>query len=401
VLNQSNRIERHLRNQYLRHLPEGSGVFNPLVGQVHLTEQIIEVAEILTAGTNHRDVLARFLLREEADWDVVDGFSIGDEAADQFDSLPDRLAEQADQYRLLTPEALAFVVGDLFSSESDRNVYLTQTGLIEICGFWGLKDVQQVRIAAALKAIGRPATKAEIGEVAGLTESQVVSQTSVLPNVVRADMIRWGFEEWVDDVYDGIAGEIEQRIDQHNDEVPLDTLIAEIQQFGVTERSIRMYVETDAYLNVDGMVRRNPTNYKPRPISQRNDVVWNGESCGQRLQLEDRHFNGYSLLVSFDVAYRNGIRPLDSLLVPFEGSEGVEASIIWRPINTARTVDVGRLSGALKHAGFVPGDSVVIYATPDAVSVVGGSDNAQTGEESESSGLADFLSLFEGDGDVD
>jgi hypothetical protein len=162
-----------------------------------------------------------------------------------------------------------------------------------------------------------------------------------------------------------------------------------------------MYVETDAYLNVDGMVRRNPTNYKPRPISQRNDVVWNGESCGQRLQLEDRHFNGYSLLVSFDVAYRNGIRPLDSLLVPFEGSEGVEASIIWRPINTARTVDVGRLSGALKHAGFVPGDSVVIYATPDAVSVVGGSDNAQTGEESESSGLADFLSLFEGDGDVD
>jgi hypothetical protein len=367
---------------------------------VHPTERLITAAKVLTAGSANRKLLAKLLLKFEADWTRDGDYSIGEQAADEFASLKDRLAERADENLLLTEEEVEEAVCDLFTSESDRDTFLTKSGLIQACGSWALRDNQQVRIAAALRTIGRPATKAEIGELVGLSERQVAASATLTPGVVRADMTRWGFEEWVDDVYDGIVGEIEQRLDENNGELRYDALIAELEQFGLKKSSIKTYLQTDAYLwdRDTGVVRRNPTNYKPRLLANRKDVVWDNELsgdelCGQRIVLTEQNFKGFSLLVGFEIAYENGLRPNDKLVVPFEGSNGLEVSVIWRPTTPTRTMDVGRVADPLTAAGFSPGDTVLVFATPEYVRVVAGDAPLQSAEADGSGGNGGLIGL--------
>lgn len=367
-----------------------SGVFDQLAHQVHPSARLVTAAKVLTAGSVNRGLAAKFLLRFEADWETDGDYSIGAQATDRFRSLHDRLAEHADENRLLTNEAVETAVGDLFSSEPVRNTFLEKSGLIQICGFWGLADVQEVHIAAALRTIGRPATKAEIGELAGLTEDQVSSKASDTPNVVRADKTRWGFAEWVDDVYDGIVGEIEQRIDEHGGSVSLSLLIEELRQFGTREASVRTYASTDRFTIENGIVSRNETGYRPRPPHEREGAVrvdraedGTADVWGQRVSLEDRHFNGYSLKVGFDLAFANGVRPEDSLLVPVLGYEPCEASVIWRTHDVTRGVDVGRISDLLSEAGFEPGDQLIVVASNHSVRLVEETDIPAAVRESE------------------
>ena len=365
-----------------------SGVFDQLASQVHRSDRLVTAAKVLTAGCSNSELAAKLLFKFEADWATDGDYSIGNRAADEFASLKDRLVEHADENRLLTEEAVEEVVGDLFTSESARDAQLTKYGLIQICGFWGLRDVSQVRIAAALRTIGRPATKAEIGELAGLTELQVSSSTASTPGVVRADMTRWGFEEWVDDVYDGIVGEIEQRIDEHGGSVSLSLLIEELKQFGAEENSIRAYAKTDRFKLDNGIVSRNEAGYRPRPPHQRSGAArvdqtedGSGGGWGQRVSLEDRHFKGYSLKVGFDLAFANGVRPDDSLLVPVLGHEPCEASVIWRTHDVTRSVDVGRISELLSELGHEAGDQLVVVAARDFVRLVRGAEIPATVHE--------------------
>jgi hypothetical protein len=365
-----------------------SGVFDQLASQVHRSDRLVTAAKVLTTGCSNSELVAKLLLRFEANWAKDDDYLIGDQASDQFASLKDRLAEHADKNRLLTEEAVEEVVGDLFTSESARDIQLTKFGLIQICGFWGLRDVLQVRIAAALRTIGRPATKAEIGELAGLTESQVGASASSTPGVVRADMTRWGFEEWIDDVYDGIVGEIEQRINEHGGSVSLSLLIEELKRFGAEESSIRAYAKTERFNLENGIVSRNEAGYRPRPPHQRSGAArvdqtedGSGGGWGQRVSLEDRHFNGYSLKVGFDLAFANGVRPDDSLLVPVLGHEPCEASVIWRTHDVTRSVDVGRISKLLSELGHEAGDQLVVVAARDFVRLVRGAEIPATMHE--------------------
>jgi hypothetical protein len=391
-----------------------SGVFDQLASQVHRSDRLVTAAKVLTAGCSNRELAAKLLLRFEANWARDNDYLIGDQASNQFSSLKDRLVEHADKNRLLTEEAVEEVVGDLFTSESARDIQLTKFGLIQICGFWGLRDVRQVRIAAALRTIGRSATKAEIGELVGLTESQVSASAGLTPGVVRADMTRWGFEEWVDDVYDGIVGEIEQRINAHDGSVALSLLIEELKQFGVAESSVRAYSSTDRFTVENGIVSRSETGYRPRQPHERLGAVrvdriddQPGSEWGQMNKLEDRHFAGFSLKVSFDLVFHNGVRPDDSLVVPVVGSTPAEASVIWRTHDMTRSVDVGRVSDTLTKLGFKIGDEVVVVATKDYVRLlkpsevpgleVPGPDDEGSGSE-ESSGHGGIHDLFRNSG---
>jgi hypothetical protein len=384
-----------------------SGVFDKLANQVHRSDRLVTAAKVLTAGCSNSELVAKLLLWFEANWAADGDYSIGDQASDEFASLKDRLAERADENLLLTEEAVEEVVGGLFASESARDTVVTELGLVRICDFWGLRDVRQVRIAAALRTIGRSATKAEIGELVGLTESQVGASAGLTPGVVRADMTRWGFEEWVDDVYDGIVGEIEQRLDENNGEVRYDALLADMAQFGLKEASIKTYLKTDAYLwggGEDDVVRRNPTNYKPRLLANRTDVVWDNELsgdklCGQRIVLTEENFKGFSLAVGFEIAYENGLRPNDKLVVPFEGSNGLEVSVIWRPTTLTRTMDVGRVADPLTAAGFSPGDTVLVFATPECVRVVADDAPLRSADTSGSGNGGSLIDLLGGGSD--
>ena len=365
-----------------------SGAFDQLASQVHRSDRLVTAAKVLTAGCSNGELVAKLLLRLEADWARDGDYLIGARAAGRFASLSDRLAEHADEYLLLAEEDVEEVVGDLFASESARDTVLTECGLIRIFGFWALRDNQQVRIAAALRTIGRPATKAEIGKLAGFPESWGGGALSNMETVVRADRTRWGFEEWVDDVYDGIVGEIEQRIDEHGGSVALSLLIEELKQFGARESSIRTYANTDRFNLVNGIVSINEAGYRPRPPHQRAGAVrvdqtedGTGGGWGQRVSLEDRHFNGFSLKVGFDLAFANGVRPDDSLLVPVVGHEHCEASVIWRPHDPNRGIDVGRISDLLSELGHEAGDELVVVASRDFVRLARGAEIPATVNE--------------------
>jgi hypothetical protein len=105
-----------------------------------------------------------------------------------------------------------------------------------------------------------PATKEEVADLAHITPDQAGGTLQALEGVVRADRYRWGFSEWIDDEYDGIAGEIIQRIDAYGGMVRANLLLSEIPElFGVSEGSVRAYLASDAFVVEDGLALKQAT----------------------------------------------------------------------------------------------------------------------------------------------
>ena len=230
-------------------------------------------------------------------------------------------------------------------------------------------------------------------------------------------MTHWGFAEWVVDVYDGIVGEIEQRMDEHGGSVSLNLLVEELQEFGAKESSIRAYVDSDRYTVENGMVSRSEAMYRPRPPHMRNGAVRVddgndelGGAWGQRLVLEERHFAGYSLKVGFDLGFHNGVRPEDSLIVPVLGYSAYEVSVIWRTHDLSRCIDVGRAKDLLAELGYQAGDEIVVVPCADHVRFLSLAELSERGSgqqgsqgtartpsgEQEQSGEGSFLNFLSG-----
>ncbi len=178
----------------------------------------------------------------------------------------------------------------------------------------------------------------------------------------------YALAEWGLEPYDGIYQEIVRLIDNNAGQVSEKVVYEKLKDFGVSLASVTMYLETDALLVEDGIVSHYPDRYKPKPVQNLPNYCYEDGLAGQEIVLEPRHFKGYSTGLSFDVAYANGLRPDDDLVVSVEGAS-FEASVIWRPWNTLRTVDVGRLSDFFADQGCSPGDRVRIFPTPSFVRI--------------------------------
>ncbi len=281
----------------------------------------------------------------------------------------DAVLDSADQHGVLAEDAPAHLDG-LFASEDDQLLYFRSAlEIVQLSGYWAVRESLRTRVVASLRRIGRPATKSEIAEVADLDEGARLGSTlSVLDGIVRADKERWGFEAWVDDEYDGIAGEIDQRIEAHSGSVAVASLLDELpRKFGVSENSVMMYLQTPAYVVEEGFIRRSePGSFNAAPPSKWSDAYHSGGAWGQVVQIEPRHLEGYSLKVRFDIAYANGLRPGCDLRVPVAGTD-LSASIIWRPHDVSGGIDVGRVSNALADLGFGAGDLVLVLPTSTGV----------------------------------
>ena len=130
-----------------------------------------------------------------------------------------------------------------------------------------------------------------------------------------------------------------------------------------------MYLQTPAYVLEEGFVRyAEADEFKPAPASKWADAFHVDGTWGQRLQVEQRHLEGYSLKVRFDIAFANGLRPGSDLRVPIAGTNQV-ASVIWRAHDSSWGIDVGRVSQALNDLGFVPGDLVLVLPSPTRVRI--------------------------------
>ena len=194
----------------------------------------------------------------------------------------------------------------------------------------------------------------------------------------------YALAEWGLEPYDGIYPEIVRLIDDNAGQVSKEVVYKKLKDFGVSPVSVPIYLETDAFLVKDGIVSYNPDRYKPKPVQNLPNYCYEDGLAGQEIILEPKHFKGHSPGVSFDVAYANGLRPDDDLVVSVEGAS-FEASVIWRPWNTWRTVDVGRLSDFFADQGCSPGDRVRIFPTPAFVRIRFVSKDSQETDSEESS----------------
>jgi hypothetical protein len=335
------------------------------------TKTLHAAARSITSGSNWQDVAAAVILDLLGPWKNTEGWAIHPSIESRVCGLRPLLDAIADSHGILDDQAVEDALRGLFNDEAEEEEFLTDVvGLGRTCGLWTIKNTLRCRIAAALRHLGRPSTKEEIAELVGLPPENLGSTLSTIEGVVRADKIRWGFDEWVEDEYDGIAGEIIQRIDENGGAVHVNVILRDVpKRFDVTVTSVKAYLTSDAFVIEDGIVRHASIgDFSPRPPMSFSDAVQVGEYWGQSLRLFARHFAGYSLGVRFDIAYANGLRPGDDLIVPVVGHGG-DASLIWRSHNLNRTMDVGRVSEFLESAGFQDGDEIVVVPKRDSVEV--------------------------------
>ena len=81
----------------------------------------------------------------------------------------------------------------------------------------------------------------------GFGENKAGSHLSVIPSVVKADKDRWGLKDWVDDEYDGIVGEIIQRIEEDGGATTTERLLTELPgKFSVnSDERARLHADTE------------------------------------------------------------------------------------------------------------------------------------------------------------
>lgn len=244
-------------------------------------------------------------------------------------------------------------------------------GFYRVIGQLALRDTHKVRTKAALIKLGRPATKQEIALTAGLDLSRIGSQLSSMSSIARADKTRWGLKEWIDDIYEGIPAEILQRINEDGGVTTLDRLLYELPKlFGVSESSVRSCVGSPQFVLKDGCVSvADPSTIALRTLE---DVIDGRTIDGKpywTFKVEDRYFNGYSLVgLPPELARELGCPPNGRTRIPLTQPEGCrDLSVSWR-LSSLAGASLGYLSDPLRQLGVLSGSHVrLIIKSPRAI----------------------------------
>ena len=139
-------------------------------------------------------------------------------------------------------------------------------------------------------------------------------------SVVKADPNRWGLRHWIDDEYDGIVGEILQRIEEDGGVTTTERLLTEIPaKFNVSPQSVRAYMNSARFEIRNGSIRlANPASIRLRDL---DDVIDGRDRDGApywTFVVDDRYFQGYSVV---------GVPPEFAKAVGCEPDSGVDIEI--------------------------------------------------------------------------
>lgn len=285
-----------------------------------------------------------------------------DEDAQKFlTTLRGLLSENVDDTGLIAIKELLNLLRD--AEWQEHLPWLTkQCGLYEMYGFLALRDSAKARAKAALMSIGRPATKREIMQVCGMSETEIGGAFSNIPSVVRADKLRWGIRDWVDDEYDGIVGEIIQRIDEDGGTTTTKRLFAEIpEKFNVSPSSVRAYLDSPRFEINEGQVRlASHTSLALRHLGDVVDGYSGGGEPYWKFRVEERHFQGYSVTgVPPEFLKALGCQPDDSMQLQLDHVELNHHLLSARwPLATTTGGSFGYVSVPLEALGVTPGDEV-------------------------------------------
>ena len=236
----------------------------PVIPETEFEERIRSTFSLdSTSDASDTDLaIARQLLRDALEYSCEAGVCINAEASAILDNLRSTATKLADDAGLVDEHGLqAYLPNDAWLPHWE--VLIDRIPLHRLSGRLARPATAKAKAAtvkakakAALLQIGKPATKEEIAEIAELTLDQVRAQMYALPSIVRADKIRWGLAEWVDDEFEGIAGEIIQRINEDGGTTQIERLLEELpRMFGVSAASVRASVATPAFHVEQGWVR--------------------------------------------------------------------------------------------------------------------------------------------------
>ena len=194
------------------------------------------------------------MLRSRLEYTCNNDLCLNGRAAETARTLKAAAKEVADEVGLISDADVEAALGLEWRGHSDELV--RWLGWVRLSGCIALRPTARARVKAALIKISTPATKAELATESGLTERQVAGALSNIESVARADKLRWGLREWIDDVYEGIPAEIIQRIEEDGGSTPLNRVLDELpRKFGVSENSVRAYMATPKFVLQDGRIR--------------------------------------------------------------------------------------------------------------------------------------------------
>lgn len=229
----------------------------------------------------------------------------------------------------------------------------------------------EAKAERVLRLVGRPMTPAELVEAIGQgSESSIKNHRN--PEMVRIDKhFRIGLREWGHEKYDGIAKQIIKRIERGGGVASRASIIEEFTgSFGVSESSVRTYLALPIFDICGDSVRfACPPVFVARPPATIAGAIRTPAGWGERLVVTGENLRGYSFKGNRHIAWANGIRPNDSLLVPLNGSPSQQVSVIWRTTNPAGNVEVGRARKWLLERGVEPGSKLLLCMTATGVTM--------------------------------
>ena len=294
--------------------------------------------------------LARNLFRRELRYSRVKDMLLNRDARQAVKALRDHARNCVDDVGLIDEARLK----SRLPAEHWR-VYWTPlldcAGFHVVNGFRCIRNSAKARVKSAVLNIGKPATKERIGAECRLDYRRVSGALSNISSVVRADKTRWGLREWIDDEYDGIVGEILQRINENDGCASMTLLLQEIpEKFGVSEASVRAYLATPQFcVSGDDVTVSSVPIFTLRRLEEIIDGLDEADQPFWNFTFDMSYLAGYSLIgVPHEIARELGCAPGESIRVPIAEPQGCrDLSVSWRLASTTKC-SIGYLAEPLR-----------------------------------------------------
>ena len=389
------RIERRIHNVLGRGLRVIASALKEQLG--HMVEEAeVErrINTLLPDDQGLANLLFRQALIDEMGFALDNGVYTDKRAREILEELGTDARRLADDVGLVDEEQLMATLPD-----EDWHRFWPwlreRIGFHDLSGRLGLRDTAKARAKAALLSIGRPATRDEIGSVCGVEEGRVGAHLSHVPSVVRADKERWGLREWIDDEYDGIVGEIVQRIEEDGGATTTERLLRELpSKFEVSPNSVRAYMQTSKFVIRDGYISLASTSSVQ--LRDLDDVIDGRDQTGApywTFAVDARFFDGYSVTgVPPEFAKALRCAPDAVERVQIENLPDCrDLSISWRLASTTGA-SLGYLAEPLKLLGLERGQRArVTIKAPRLVELSLDDGNGDEGQTSEADAILERM----------
>ncbi len=357
------RIEQQISADFGADLQIVALIAKDQLGHVIEESGVDEYLQALLPEETPGALLVRPMLMAKLEYAKQNGVYLDETALQALADIRAALPDCADDAGLVDEKK---ILETLPAEEEWRSLW---PGLRKCCAFHNffgslaLRDSAKAKTKAALLSIGRPAKKEEIAALSGISPQQTGAAMSNIPIIVRADKNRWGLADWISDKYDGIVGEILQRIDAGGGVAEISKILEEIpSKFDVNEASVRAYLQTPKFT-----VRNDYVTVADRPsitLKPLDDVI-DGRNENDEpywtFTAEVRHFKGFSLAgVPWEFAQAFGCAPEGMASIPVSDPAGCRnLSVRWN-LAALSGATIGYLAQPLRLLEVPPGGRVRI-----------------------------------------